>query len=100
MRVVPWRCQPCGIGLVFSRHWSLLFSGRHGREGGFCHGQWVTLAVWPGRTEVRDRSAVGAEASAPGLLVDALSFGLFLGRRKVHGGRAEVGRVAGDVGGR
>ena len=51
------------------------------------------------RTEVTGRSAVGAEASALALLVDALPFGLFLGRREVHGGRAEIGRVAGDVGG-
>ena len=100
MRVVPWRCQPCGMGLVFSCRWGLLFTGRHGHEGGFCHGQWATLAVWAGHTEVPGRSAAGAEASAPELLIDALSFGLFLGCQDVHGGRAEVGQVAGDVGGR
>ena len=87
------------MGLVFSRRWSLLFLGRHGREGGFCHGQWTELAAWASRTEVTGHSAVGAEASAPALLIDALPVGLFLGRREVHGGRAEVGRVTGDMGG-
>ena len=87
MRVVPWRRQPCGMGLVFFCCWGLLDTRRRGREGGFCHSQWTAFAAWARRTEVTGRSAVGAEASAPALLVDALPFGLFLGRREDHGAR-------------
>ena len=87
------------MGLVFFRRWGLLDTRRRGREGVFCHSQWMAFATWARRTEVTGHSAVGAEASAPALLVDALPFGLFLGRREVYGGWAEVGRVAGDVGG-
>ena len=100
MRVVPWRRQPFGMGLVFSHRWGLLCTGRCGREGGFCHGQWTTLAAWAGREEVTGHSAVGAEASAPALLIYALAVGLFLGCRTVHGDRAEVGGVVGDMGSR
>ena len=60
----------------------------------------MALAAWAGRAEVTGHFTVGAEASAPALLIDVLLFGLFLGCREVHGGRADVVRVAGDVGGR
>ena len=97
MRVDPWRCQLCGMGLVFFRRWGLL--GMGGNRGFCCH-QRRALPGWAYGSELARRSAVGAEASASSFLIDALPFSLFLGCREVHGGRAEVGGVAGDVGGR
>ena len=85
------------MGLIFLRRWGLLGVG--GDRGFNCH-QWTALPARACDSEMAGRSALSAEASDSSFLIDALSFSLFLGCREVHGGRAEVGHVAGDMGGR
>ena len=73
------------MGLVFFHRWGLLDTRRRGYEGGFCHSQWTAFAAWARSMEVTGRSAVGAEASDPALLVDALPLGVFLAAERSMG---------------
>ena len=84
------------MGLVFSRRCGLF--GREGDCSFRCHQRTALLAVACG-SEMTRPHAVGAEASASFFMIDAVPVSIFLGCREVLGGRAEVGRVAGDVGG-
>ena len=99
MRDVPSRCQLCGMARVSFRRWCFLDTKRCRHEGGFCHSRWVTLPARAGSPEVTGCSAPRTETSASAFLADALPFSSFQGCREIHGGRAKIGRVAGDMGG-
>ena len=66
-------------GTRFISPLGFLDTKRHRCEGSFFYSQRTAQVTRAGSAEVADRSAVGAETSAPAFLVDALPFGLFLG---------------------
>ena len=100
MGVVPYRCQPCGMGrLVFrlcGRETGVGARGRIGGDGCGCHRHAAGVsgsALGTFATEVAHEAAISAFASGPSLVIDPIPIGSPLCGRQIHRGRAIVTTV-------